>query len=146
MRIAVACDHAAYVEKGALVEHLKQLGHHVDDCGVNGPESVDYPDYAKRACERIQQGKADFGILLCGSGIGMSMAANKMKGIRAALLADTRSASLTRNHNNANVICFGARMIDLATILACTDAFLASEYEAGRHDTRIAKMMQLEGC
>ena len=144
MKIALACDHAALNEKLELAEHLRQGGHEVIDCGTNSSESCDYPTYAKAACGKVQSGEAECAVLVCGTGIGMSMAANKLKGIRAALLHEPFSARMTREHNNANVICFGARVLGIAVMKACCDAYLAAEYEGGKHARRVDAFMAFE--
>lgn len=145
MHLAIACDHAAFDAKQTLRDWLREQGHEVSDCGPDSADRVDYPDYARRACELVQQGKAQRAILLCGSGIGMSMAANKMKGIRAAMVTDLLSAQLCRQHNDANVLCMGARISGPEVIKACAAAFLTTEFEA-RHQGRIDKISALEGC
>jgi len=142
--IAIGCDHGAYLLKDKVKEHLDALGFRYIDFGTNGPESVHYPIYAHAVCEAIQKGEADLGILLCSSGIGMSIAANKHRGIRAALCADTYSARFTRMHNNANVICMGALTTGTGLAIDILDAFLSHEFEGGRHQTRVDMVMALE--
>ncbi len=142
--IAVACDHGAYQLKDKVKEHLASLGFAVLDFGTNGPESVHYPLYAHAVCEAIQKGDADLGILLCSSGIGMSMAANKHRGIRAALCGDTYSARFTRMHNDANVLCLGALTTGAGLAIDVVDAFLSNEFEGGRHQTRVDMVMAFE--
>ena len=114
------------------------------DFGTNSAASVDYPVYADKVCRAIQEGKATLGILLCGTGIGMSIAANKHRGIRAACCSDTFSARLTRNHNDANVLCMGARVVGAGLAMDIADQFLDAEYEGGRHEKRVAMVMALE--
>ena len=142
--IAIACDHGAYQLKDKVKEHLSALGFAVLDFGVNGPESVHYPIYAHAVCEAMQKKEADLGILLCSSGVGMSMAANKHRGIRAALCGDTYSARFTRMHNDANVLCLGAFTTGHGLALDIVDAFLSNEFEGGRHQTRVDMVMALE--
>lgn len=142
--IAIGCDHGAYELKELVKKHLEQRGITYIDCGTDSTESVNYPIYADKVCREIQQDKARLGILLCGTGIGMSMAANKHRGIRAALCGDTFSARLTRNHNDANVLCMGARVIGPGLALDIVDAFLDAEFEGGRHSERIRMVMSLE--
>ena len=113
MRVVVGSDHAGFRLKVLLVEYLKEQGLTVEDIGVAKPERCDYPDYAAQACLRIQEGKADWGLLICGTGVGMSMCANKHRGIRAAVVGDVFSAEGTRAHNNANVLCMGERVVGI---------------------------------
>jgi ribose 5-phosphate isomerase B len=142
--IAVGCDHGAYELKDKVVKHLTELGYNVIDKGTNGPESVHYPIYAHEVCLAIQNNEAELGILLCSTGIGMSMAANKHKGIRAALCSDTYSARLTRMHNDANVLCIGALVVGQALAIDIVDSFVNASFEGGRHKTRVDMFMALE--
>ena len=142
--IAIGCDHGAYELKDKVVKHLENNGYTVIDKGTNGPESVHYPVYAHEVCLELQNKNADLGILLCSTGIGMSMAANKHHGIRAALCADTYSARLTRMHNDANVLCIGALVVGPALALDIVDQFVNAEFEGGRHKTRVDMFMALE--
>ena len=142
--IAVGCDHGAYELKDKVVKHLRDLGYNVIDKGTNGPESVHYPIYAHEVCLALQNKEAELGILLCSTGIGMSMAANKHHGIRAALCADTYSARLTRMHNDANVLCIGALVVGQALAIDIVDSFLNASFEGGRHQTRVDMFMALE--
>lgn len=144
MKIAIAADHGGFVLKAAIIEHLEERGHHVSDCGTNGPESVDYPHFAKQVTEQINAGGADLGMLVCGSGIGMSMAANKVPGIRAALCFNAYMGRMTRAHNNANVLCLGERVVGSGTALDIVDAFVATAFEGGRHQRRVDLIMELE--
>ena len=143
--IALGCDHGAYELKDKVVKHLTDLGYTVIDKGTNGPESVHYPIYAHEVCLCLQNKEAELGILLCSTGIGMSMAANKHHGIRAALCSDTYSARLTRMHNDANVLCIGALVVGQALALDIVDNFVNAEFEGGRHKTRVDMFMALEG-
>jgi ribose 5-phosphate isomerase B len=139
MRIAIGSDHAGYLVKDMIVDHLKQHNIEITDLGCNTPDSVDYPDYAKKVCAEILQDRADFGILVCGTGIGMSMAANKIVTIRAALCNDVYAAEMTRKHNDANVLCLGARTVNPSIVRDIVNIFLKTEFEGGRHETRIRK-------
>lgn len=141
--IAIGCDHGGYELKTALIKHLEQRNIRFVDCGCNG-ETVDYPDIAVKVCEKVTSGECGMGILICGTGIGMSMAANKVKGIRAAVCGDCYSARFTRLHNNANVLCMGARVIGAGLAVQITDEFLNTEFEGGRHERRVEKIMKLE--
>ena len=144
MKIAIAADHGGFELKDSMVEYIKSLGNEVMDLGTNSADSVDYPDYAKKVCEEIQQGDTDLGILICGTGIGMSLAANKFEGIRAACVSDVYSAKMSRNHNNANVLCIGARVIGDEVAKLIIKTFLENEFEAGRHQRRVDKIMAFE--
>ena len=137
LKIAVGCDHAGVDYKNRLAEYLKSSGYEVFDCGTYGKESVDYPLFAEKVCKKVIGSEADFGILICGTGIGMSMAANKFKEIRAALCTDVIMAEFTRKHNNANVLCMGARIIAYEMAEAVTEKFLNTDFEGGRHCKRI---------
>lgn len=142
--IAIACDQAAYDLKLDVIKHLEERGIKYTDHGTYSTDSVNYPEYAHKVCVDIQEGKAELGILICGTGIGMSMAANKHKGIRAAVCCDTFSAEMTRRHNDANVLCFGARVLGKGVALQIVDAFLDAPFEGGRHKTRVDMFMALE--
>jgi ribose 5-phosphate isomerase B len=135
--IALGADHAGYEYKDKLISYLTENGYKCIDCGTNGPESVDYPIHASRVCELVRSGECAFGILVCGTGIGMSIAANKHRGIRAALCNEAESTAMTRHHNNANVLCLGARMIPYERALELTNVFLSTEYDGGRHERRV---------
>ncbi len=141
--IAIGCDHGGYELKTALIKHLREKNVEFVDCGCNG-ETVDYPDIAVKVCEKVTSGECGMGILVCGTGIGMSMAANKVKGIRAAVCGDCYSARFTRLHNNANVLCMGARVIGAGLAAQITDEFLDTAFEGGRHERRVEKIMKLE--
>ena len=141
MKIAIGCDHTAIPFKKELIALMTELGHTVTDCGCfEGAEAADYPDIAVVTCKKVLSGECDRGVLICGTGIGMSMAANKMDGIRAALCGDYYSAKYTRLHNDANVICFGARVIGVELAKELLTVFLESEFEGGRHQRRIDKI------
>jgi len=143
--IAIGSDHAAINEKQAVIEFLKSKSVIVIDEGAYDSNSVDYPDYALKVCKSVNDKKADLGILICGTGIGMSMAANKIKGIRCALVGDTFSARMTKEHNNANVLALGARVLGLGLMLDIVDIFVSTEYSNDpRHQKRVDKVMGLE--
>lgn len=142
--VAIGCDHGAYELKEQLRLHLEQKGIEYVDFGTYGHESVHYPVYADAVCRAIQRGECELGILLCSTGIGMSIAANKHRGIRAALCGDTYSARYTRMHNNANVLCLGALVVGRGLALDIVDAFLSSDFEGGRHAVRVNMIMELE--
>ncbi len=142
MRIAVACDHGGFVQKDAVVEHLRSLGHEVFDLGTNSEESVDYPDFADRAARMVSRGEADRAVLLCGTGIGISMTADKVPGVRATPVQTVKFAELARQHNNANVIGLSGRFVSLEDNLRLVDTFLTTEFEGGRHATRVEKIMR----
>ncbi len=142
--IAVGCDHGAVLLKEKVKEHLSTKGFKVLDFGTNGTESVHYPIFAHAVCQAIQNGEAPLGVLLCSTGIGMSMAANKHRGIRAALCADTYSARYTRMHNDANVLCMGALTTGVGLALDILDAFLGAEFEGGRHAVRVGMLADIE--
>ena len=142
-KIALGADHAGYEYKDKLIAYLSENGYECVDCGTNGPESVDYPVHASKVCELVRGGHAEFGILVCGTGIGMSIAANKHRGIRAALCNEPESTAMTRHHNNSNVLCLGARMISYEKALELTKVFLSTEFEGGRHERRVEMLDKL---
>lgn len=141
--IAIASDHAGVDYKALIIEHLKTGGFQTIDLGCHDHHSVDYPDFASRLCHEIINGKAEKGILICGSGIGMSIAANRYPNIRAALCQTSEIAILSRQHNDANVLCLGSRMISTNEALSIIDAFLHTEFEGGRHASRITKLTHI---
>lgn len=141
--IAIGSDHAGYELKCAIIDYLNDRNSDFTDCGCGG-ERVDYPDIAEKVCEKVADGECEFGILVCGTGIGVSMAANKIKGIRAALCSDWYSAKYTRLHNNANVLCLGGRVTGVGSALELVDIFLNTGFEGGRHAARVEKIMKLE--
>ncbi len=142
--IAIGADHGGFELKEHIKKHLDELGLEYKDYGTYSEESVDYPDCAKPVCEAVMDGTADKGILICGTGIGISIAANKHKGIRAALCSDVYSAKMTKVHNNANVICLGGRVTGRELAFMIVDAWLNAEYEGGRHQARIDKIHAIE--
>ncbi len=145
MRIAVGADHAGLHVKEAIKTYLEGAGHTVTDAGTWSEESVDYPDYAKKVAEAVAHGEAELGILSCGSGIGMAIAANKVPGIRAATVNDLIAARAAREHNNANVLTIGGRLVDGTQAVEIVRAFLAAVFKGGRHQRRIDKIDELEG-
>lgn len=140
MRVATGSDHAGFRLKRLLAGRLAERGHRVEDLGTHGEDRVDYPDFGAAVGRAVARGEADLGVCVCGSGTGIAMAANKIAGVRAANLYDTASAELARQHNDANVVCFGQRLVDDATALAALDAFLDASFEGGRHGPRVAKL------
>ncbi len=144
MRVAVASDHAGYPLKLLLAEHLRAAGHDVTDLGTHGAEPVDYPDFGAAAGRAVAAGKVDVGVCSCGTGIGIAIAANKIAGVRAAVVHDVTSARLAREHNDANVVCMGARIVGAQVATDAVDAFLAASFAGGRHTPRIEKIARLE--
>ena len=144
MRISVASDHAGYELKEAVKGHLTATGHEVVDFGTNSTESTDYPDYAVPAARAVASGEVDRGVFVCGSGQGMVMTANKVRGIRAALVWLPEMARLSRQHNDANVLALPARFISIELALEIVDAWFDAEFEGGRHVARVEKMMKAE--
>ncbi len=144
MKIAIGCDHGGLEHKNAIKEHLIARGFEVRDFGINELKSVDYPDIALPLAKAVSQGECERGILVCGTGIGMSLTANKVKGIRAAACSEHFSARYTRLHNNSNILCLGGRVIGVGTAIELVDLFVDTEFEGGRHQTRIDKVMAIE--
>ena len=144
MKIAIGADHAGFAAKESLRAWLSGK-HDIVDCGTSGEEAVDYPDLAQKVAHLVSSGKADRGILICGTGIGMCMAANKVRHIRAALCHDRNTAELSRKHNDANVLCMGGRLLSPEKIIDITDAWLSAGFEGGRHGRRVEKIGKLEG-
>ena len=146
MKIAFGSDHAGFDSPGPhykpeIAHHLEALGHTVIDCGTNSPESVDYPDFANAVCEAVLTKKADCGILMCGTGIGMSIAANRHHGIRAAVCVTPEMARLSKQHNHANVLCFGRRLLTLPQCIEIVDVWLTTEPDSSpRHERRVQKL------
>ena len=140
----MGCDHAGYALKSELVGYLEELGYEILDLGANSHDRVDYPDYGAAVGRAITEGKADLGVLVCGSGIGIGIAANKISGVRAATVHDVTSAHLAREHNNANIICFGERLIGPEIARESLVAFLNAEFQGGRHAERVQKISDLE--
>ena len=144
MTVAVGCDHGGFTLKREIVHHLLGAGHEVNDVGCPSEESVDYPEFAERVCAAVLGGQSARGILICGTGIGISISANKVKGIRAALCGDCYSAEMTRRHNDANILAMGARVLGPGLALKIVDTFLNTEFEGGRHARRIALISDIE--
>lgn len=144
MKIAIGCDHAAYTFKEEIKAYLTEKGHTLIDKGCYSAERADYPDHGIAVGEAVASGEAERGIVICGSGIGISIAANKVKGVRCALCSEPLSARLSRNHNDANVLAMGARLIGLEMGKAIVDEWLVAEFEGGRHVGRIEKISRYE--
>jgi ribose 5-phosphate isomerase B len=136
----IATDHAGYAIKAYVKEIVTKLGHEIVDLGPDSADRVDYPDYAKKCANAVLEDKGSFGILICGTGIGISISANKIPGIRAALCHDHYTAKLTRQHNDANILCFGERVVGKGVIEDMIEAFASTEFEGGRHASRVAKI------
>ena len=139
-KIPIGADHAGFELKQKLVTELKKLGYDPIDLGTNSPDSTDYPDYAHPVAHQVEDGEAKRGILLCGTGLGMSYAANRHHGVRAAVAWNPEVAKLSRQHNDANVVAMGARLIGIETAKDCVDQFLATPFEGGRHQRRVDKL------
>lgn len=139
-KIAISADHAGFQLKSQLAEHLKKRGYEVIDLGTLSEERVDYPDYGYKLAEAIRDGKAPLGVAVCGSGIGISIALNRYKDVRAALVHDVTSARLARSHNDANVLALGSRLVGPEVALECVDVFLSTAFEGGRHAGRVEKL------
>ena len=144
MKIAIGNDHVAVEMKKHIVAYLERKGHTLVNFGTDTTDRVDYPIYGKAVAEAIASGECEVGILICGTGIGISLAANKVKGIRAAVCSESYSAALTRRHNNANIIAFGARVVGTATAESIVDAFLEAEFEGDRHVARVDMITAIE--
>jgi ribose 5-phosphate isomerase B len=140
MKYFIGTDHAGFEIKPFVIEFLQKKGIEVEDLGCFSKESVDYPDYAHKVAEAVLNNPGTKGILICGSGIGMSLAANKHKGIRAALCHDYYTAEMARRHNDANILCFGARIVGLGVVESILEAWLTHEFEGGRHERRVKKI------
>ena len=146
MRIAIGSDHAGYHLKETIKSHLRESGFALDDVGTDSDASVDYPDFAAAVARRVASGESDRGILVCGTGIGMAMAANKVEGVRAASVGDLESARLSREHNDANVLTLGGRITPPDLAMAIVRLFLETPFAGGRHQRRVDKIMALEGA
>ena len=144
MKIAIASDHGGYDYKQELIPYIESLGHQVLDLGCHGPASVDYPDYGIPCSQAVARGEADRGVVICGTGIGISISANKVPGIRCALCTDPVMARLTREHNDANMLAMGGRIIGIELAKGIVQVFLSTEFSGGRHKTRIDKIAQYE--
>lgn len=144
MKIAIGNDHAATELKMEIMEYVKDLGHEVINFGTDGHESCNYPEFGEKAARAVASGEADCGILICGTGVGISLAANKVKGIRCGVCSDTATARLIREHNNANMIAFGARIVGSELAKDIVKAYLEAEFLGGRHQTRIDMITEIE--
>ncbi|NPA12443.1 MAG: ribose 5-phosphate isomerase B [Aquificae bacterium] len=144
MRIAIGSDHAGFDYKEIVKKHLQEKGFEVIDKGTFSKESVDYPVYGEAVGRAVAEGEADRGIVICGTGIGISIAANKVKGVRAALCTNEYMARMSRKHNNANVLSFGARVLGIDVALGIVDVFLSTDFEGGRHERRVNLIMDIE--
>jgi ribose 5-phosphate isomerase B len=144
LKIAIGSDHGGYELKKEVITHLEKRSIEVIDLGTNSTESVDYPEYGQAVGEYIAEGKADCGIVICGTGLGISMAANKVKGIRAAVVSDVFSAEMAKAHNNANILAFGGRVVGVGLALKLVDTWLDTNFEGGRHQRRVDKIMAVE--
>jgi len=144
MKIVLACDHGGFQLKESIKEHLTSKKYDVTDIGVYNTESVDYPDFGKRAAELVASKEMDKGIIICGTGIGISIAANKVKGIRCALCTNEYMAKMSRLHNNANMLALGERVLGKGIAQDIVDAWLTTDFEGGRHENRVNKLMDIE--
>jgi ribose 5-phosphate isomerase B len=144
MKIAIGADHAGFAAKEEIKTVIKALGHSVVDEGTGGEASVDYPDFAEKVARAVASGEVDRGVLICGTGIGMSIAANKVAGIRAAVVCDEKTAALSRQHNDANIFCAGSRITPLVKIAESLKVWLQTPFEGGRHLNRVAKISAIE--
>ena len=143
-RIAIGADHAGFTVKQAIKRHLEQAGYNVEDVGTFSEESVDYPDFARTVAERVAGGKENLGVLVCGTGMGMAIAANKVPGIRAAVAHDKMTARLAREHNDANVLTLGARVVDPSQAVEIVKELLDAQFAGGRHQRRIDKIAEMD--
>jgi ribose 5-phosphate isomerase B len=148
MKIAVGCDHGGFLKKKGMVAHLVKLGHKVVDVGCHSEESVDYPDYARKVALAVSSGQVDRGVLLCGTGIGMAISANKFPGVRAAVCWSAKTAALASEHNKANVLCLSGRFLPEAALRKMVKIWLETPFGGGRHERRVRKISRLEteGC
>jgi ribose 5-phosphate isomerase B len=144
MKIALGADHAGVDTKNRIVEYLRSRGHDIEDVGTDSEDSVDYPDYAFAVAEMVSRGEADRGVLVCGSGVGMAMAANKVRGVRAALCFTVENAGLTRRHNDANVLALAGRQSEISELFEMVEAFLTTDFDGGRHARRVDKIRAYE--
>ncbi|MGN0342040.1 MAG: ribose 5-phosphate isomerase B [Roseburia sp.] len=144
MKIGIGNDHAAVEMKFAIKEYLESMGHEVVNYGTDSNESCNYPEYGAKVGRAVAAGEVDCGVLICGTGVGISIAANKVKGVRAAVCSDVATAHLVKEHNNANIIAFGARIVGLELAKDIVKAYLDAEYQGGRHDLRIAMIHEIE--
>ncbi len=144
MKISIGCDHGGFALKEQVAEHLKQLGHEVVDCGTYSTDSCDYPEFGAKAARMVADGQCQRGVVICTTGIGISISANKVKGIRCALCMNTDMAMMTRKHNDANMIAMGAKYVTPQLAFEMVDIFLSTDFEGGRHQIRVDKLMNIE--
>ncbi|MGO1368668.1 MAG: ribose 5-phosphate isomerase B [Senegalia sp. (in: firmicutes)] len=144
MKIAIGSDHGGFDLKNEIIGYLKEAGYEYNDFGTYSTDSVDYPDFGKKVSESVAKGEYDKGIVICGTGIGISISANKVRGIRCALCSDIYSAKKAAEHNNANLIALGGRVLGVDLAKAIVEAYLSSEFEGGRHERRVNKIMDIE--
>ena len=144
MKISIGCDHGGFALKKQVAEHLKQLGHEVVDCGTYSTDSCDYPEFGAKAARMVADGQCQRGVVICTTGIGISISANKVKGIRCALCMNTDMAMMTRKHNDANMIAMGAKYVTPQLAFEMVDIFLSTDFEGGRHQIRVDKLMNIE--
>lgn len=144
MKIAIGCDHGGFELKRVIISHLEKKNYQIKDYGTYTAESCDYPEFGQKVGEAVVSKECELGIIICGTGIGISIAANKVPGVRAALCSDTFSAHATREHNDANVLALGARIVGVGLALDIVDTFLSSTFEGGRHENRINKITEIE--
>lgn len=144
MKVAIGADHGGFTLKETIAQHLREEGYEVFDLGTHDQTSCNYPEYAEKVARAVAEGQAELGILVCGTGIGMSMAANKIKGVRAAAVSDCFTAQATREHNDANILCLGERTVGPGLALRIVDTFLAAKFQGGRHQNRIEMIARLE--
>lgn len=144
MKIGIANDHAATEMKQDLVKYLEEKGYEVTNFGTDTNESVDYPDYGEKVAMAVKSGNVDLGIAICGTGVGIGISCNKVDGVRACICSEPYSAMMSRKHNNANVVCFGARVIGIETAKQIVDAFLENDFEGERHERRVNKIKDIE--
>jgi len=144
MKLAIGCDHVAVELKNLVIKHLEASGHTLTDVGTNDDTRCNYPDYALKVATLVKNKEVDEGVLICGTGVGMSIAANKVNGIRAVVCSEPFSARASKQHNDANIVCFGARVVGSSTAFDIVDAFFNASYEAGRHQQRIDIINKIE--
>ncbi len=144
MRFYIATDHAGFAYKAEIIEYVRSKGHDITDMGPESADRVDYPDYARKCALAVREDEGSFGILICGTGIGISIAANKIEGIRAALCHDAYTAAMSRAHNDAQILCFGQRVVGMGVVQSMIDAFIETPFEGGRHAQRVEKINRLD--
>jgi len=144
VRFYIATDHAGFAYKAEIIEYVRSKGHDITDMGPESADRVDYPDYARKCALAVREDEGSFGILICGTGIGISIAANKIEGIRAALCHDAYTAAMSRAHNDAQILCFGQRVVGMGVVQSMIDAFIETPFEGGRHAQRVEKINRLD--